>query len=50
MRNASRGERLLVNRQTLPSLLIFRANFSLSASKSNVSVTMFPQKDFICGG
>ena len=37
-----------VNRQTLPSPLIFRANFSPSRAKSNVSVTIFPQKDFIC--
>ncbi len=39
-----------VNRQTLPSLLIYRADFGCDHAVNNVSVTMFPQKDFICGG
>jgi hypothetical protein len=36
-------------RQSLPRLLIFRADSSLAFGEGNDSVTMFPQKDFICG-
>jgi len=41
---------LPVSRQALPSLLIWRANPQFSGSGNNLSLTMFAQKDFICGG
>jgi hypothetical protein len=36
------------DRQNLPSVLIFQANFRGADPQNNVSVTMFTQKDFIC--
>jgi hypothetical protein len=36
-------------RQSLPRLLIFRPDSLPPFGKGNDSVTMFPQKDFICG-
>jgi hypothetical protein len=36
------------DRQNLPSVLIFQANFRGTDPQNNVSVTMFTQKDFIC--
>jgi hypothetical protein len=35
--------------QSLPRLLIFRADLLLAFGEGNDSVTIFPQKDFICG-
>jgi hypothetical protein len=35
--------------ESLPRLLIFRADLLFAFGGGNVSVTMFPQKDFICG-
>jgi hypothetical protein len=36
------------HRLSLPSLLIFRADLLPLFGEGNDSVTMFPQKDFIC--
>jgi hypothetical protein len=35
--------------QSLPRLLIFRADLLFAFAGGNDSVTMFAQKDFICG-
>jgi len=37
-------------RQSLPSLLIYRADFHFPKIENNLSVTMFAQKDFISEG
>jgi hypothetical protein len=37
-------------RQSLPSLLIYQADYRSVQTKNNLSVTIFPQKDFISEG